>query len=184
MAITGRRLGLEEFLALPEEEPALEYIDGEVTQKVSPKARHGKLQFVVAGLIDRPGASSAFTETRTTYAGRSLVPDVIAFAWERTPLDEQGEIPDDVTIPPDVAVEIRSPGQLLRAQVERCRWYVANGVRIAPLIDPIARTIRIFRPDGEQGPLSGDDIVDLSDTIDDCVCTVNALFAALRPHRA
>ena len=66
MAITDRRLTLEEFLALPEEKPALEYADGEVTQKVSPKARHGRLQLVVANRLDVPGVSQAFSETRTT----------------------------------------------------------------------------------------------------------------------
>ena len=184
MTIAERRLSLEEFLALPEEKPALEYTDGEVSQKVSPKYRHGKTQFVVTGFLDRPGVSSAASETRTTYAGRSLVPDVIAFTWDRNPVDEHGEIPDDVTIPPDVAVEIRSPGQSLRSQVERCRWYVANGVRAAPLIDPISRTVRVFRPDGEQGPLSGDDVVDLRDVIPSCAFSVNDLFAALRPLEA
>ena len=180
MAITGRRLSLEEFLALPEEKPALEYADGEVTQKVSPTYRHGRLQFVITGLRDQPGISIAASEARTTYAGRSLVPDVIAFTWDRNPVGEDGEIPDDVTIPPDVAVEIRSPGQSLRDLVERGRWYVANGVRVAPLVDPISRTIRVFRPDGEQSPLSGDAIVDLSDVIPGCTFTVNELFAALR----
>ena len=182
MAITGRRLSLEEFLALPEEEPALEFADGEVTQKVSPNAWHGKLQFVIAGRLDRPGVSSAFTETRTTYAGRSFVPDVVAFTWDRNPVGEDGEIPADVTIPPDVSVEIRSPGQSLRDQAERCRWYVANGVLVAPLVDPISRTVRVFRPDGEQGMLSGDDIVDLSDVIPGSTFLVNELFAVLRPR--
>ena len=182
MTITGRRLTLEEFLALPEEEPALEYVDGEVTQKVSPKYRHGRLQFVITGLLDRPGISIAASESRTTYAGRSLVPDVIVFTWDRNPVGQDGGIPDEVTIPPDVAVEIRSPGHSLRDQVERCRWYVANGVRVAPLADPISRTVRAFRPDDEQGPLSGDDVVDLSRVIPGCAFSVNEVFAALRPR--
>src|SRR5205085_8782298 len=42
MALTGRRLTLEEFLEQPEAEPALEYADGVVTQKVSPKMYHGR----------------------------------------------------------------------------------------------------------------------------------------------
>ncbi len=180
MAITERRLTLEEFLALPEEKPALEYADGEVTQKVSPKARHGMLQFTVATLLTRPGVSRAFTETRTTYAGRSYVPDVIAFTWDRVPEDEHGEIPDDITIPPDVAVEIRSPGQSLRDQVARCRWYVANGVRVSLLVDPLRRIVQVFRPGDESDPLAGDDRVDLGDVINGCAFSVKELFAALR----
>ena len=180
MTIAGRRLTLEEFLALPEEKPALEYADGEVMQKVSPKARHGKLQFVITDLLDWPKVSSAFSETRTTFAGRSFVPDVIAFTWDRVPEDERGEIPDDITIPPDVAVEIRSPGQSLSGQVERCRWYVANGVRASLLVDPLRRVVQVFRPNGESGPLAGDDVVDLSDVIPGCSFSVHELFAALR----
>ena len=180
MTITGRRLTLEEFLALPEEKPALEYADGEVTRKVSPKARHGTLQLVVANRLDVPGVSRAFPETRTTYAGRSLVPDIIAFTWDRIPEDEHGEIPDDITIPPDIAVEIRSPDQTVRSQVERCRWYVANGVRVSIFVDPLRRVVRVFRPNGESGPLAGDDVFDLSDVIPGCSFSVNELFAALR----
>ena len=180
MTITGRRLTLEEFLALPEEKPALEYADGEVTQKVSPKARHGMLQFVLASILTRPRVSRAFTETRTTFAGKSYVPDIIAFTRDRVPEDERGEIPDDITIPPDVAVEIRSPGQSLSAQIERCRWYVANGVRVSPPVDPLRRTIHVFRPDGEHGPLAGDDLIDLGDVIAGCAFSVHDLFASLR----
>ena len=53
MAITERRLTLDEFLALPEEEPALELEpDGTVTQKVSPKGKHSALQGGFVSLID------------------------------------------------------------------------------------------------------------------------------------
>ena len=179
MAIAGR-LTLDEFLALPEEKPALEYADGEVTQKVSPNFWHGRLQFVVTGHLDRSGVSSAAPETRTTFAGKSYVPDVIAFTWDRVPEGEHGEIPSDVSIPPDVAVEIRSPGQSLRDQVERCRWYVANGVRASLFIDPLRRAVQVIRAGVESGPLAGDDVVDLSDVISGCAFTVNELFAALR----
>ena len=36
MAVSQQQITLEEFLALPEQKPALEYFDGEVTQKVPP----------------------------------------------------------------------------------------------------------------------------------------------------
>ena len=52
MAITERRLTLEQFLKLPEEEPALEYVDGAATPKMSPKGPHGALQFFVLGLAE------------------------------------------------------------------------------------------------------------------------------------
>jgi Uma2 family endonuclease len=47
MAVASSRLTLDEFLKLPEEEPALEYVNGVVSQKVSPKGRHSSLQPVI-----------------------------------------------------------------------------------------------------------------------------------------
>jgi hypothetical protein len=44
MTITGGPLTLEQFLALPEAKPALEYgPDGEVTQKMAPTTDHAAL---------------------------------------------------------------------------------------------------------------------------------------------
>jgi Uma2 family endonuclease len=40
MAIARQRPTLDTFLSLPEQKPALEYLDGEITQKMSPKLPH------------------------------------------------------------------------------------------------------------------------------------------------
>ena len=40
MTLAREGLTLEAFLALPEEKPALEYIDGTVRQKVAPRPAH------------------------------------------------------------------------------------------------------------------------------------------------
>ena len=187
MAITGRRVSLAEFLALPEEKPALEYTDGEVTQKVSPKYRHGLLQTAFVKLVDGFSLprqlARASVETRCSFGGRSWVPDVVVFTWDRIPTDEHGEVPDDVLIAPDITVEIVSPDQSVRAQIDRCRWYVANGVRIALLVHPqdrLGRSVRAFRSAVETPPLRGADRVDLGDVIPGFSFTVDELFAALR----
>jgi Uma2 family endonuclease len=44
MVVAQRLPTLEQFLCLPERKPALEYGDGVVTRKVSPKGRHSALQ--------------------------------------------------------------------------------------------------------------------------------------------
>ena len=53
MAIARQGLTLEEFLALPEEKPALEYHDGTVTQKVTPKPEHSGLQGELVIYLDQ-----------------------------------------------------------------------------------------------------------------------------------
>src|SRR3954452_7597057 len=110
MAVPHERMPLEEFLALPEEKPALEFEDGVVTQKVAPKGRHSWLQTSIAARFNQAGGpgkiAAAFTELRTTYAGASPVPDVAVYRWDRIPLDANGEVVDDFLEPPDAAIEI------------------------------------------------------------------------------
>src|SRR5438132_3399405 len=131
MATLPKHLTLEEFLALPEEKPALEYIDGKVTQKVPPLGMHAVLQVGLCALFNRSGMPGklwiALSELRTTYAGQSRVPDVAVYLWERIPRGERGRVGDDFFVPPDVAIEIISPGQRVNQMVERCVWFVANG---------------------------------------------------------
>lgn len=47
---------------------------------------------------------------------------------------------------PDFVIEVRSPKQRGRAQREKMEEYIANGVKLGWLIDPIERTVTIYRP--------------------------------------
>ncbi len=184
MAITERRLTLAEFLELPEEEPALEYFGGRVTQKVSPKIRHGALQMSGAMLVNLFAVprklARAFPETRTTYGGTSTVPDVVVFRWDRIPEDEHGELPEEVFTHPDIAIEVISPGQTLRSLSSRCRWYIDNGVSLALLVEPRGRFIRVFRRGQEAVDGGGGDPIDLGDVIPGLNFSPDALFDSLR----
>ncbi len=183
MAIAQRRMTLEEFLKLPEQKPALEFMNGVVTQKVSPKARHGALQTEVAILIDRLARprklARAFTETRTTFAGGSPVPDVVVYRWERVPRDERGEVAEDFFVAPDIAVEVLSPSQSVRSQANRCRWYVENGSRIALLVNPRDRSVTDFRPGAQPVVLRGTDRIDFGDVLPGVFLVVKDLFDSL-----
>lgn len=63
---------LEEFLQIPETQPASEYIDGEILQKPTPQGEHSFLQADLAASINaalRPGkVARAGTELRCTGA--------------------------------------------------------------------------------------------------------------------
>ena len=187
MATTRTRTTtLEQFLALPERKPALEYADGEVTQKASPMGQHARLQYKVAEVFNQFGEprrlAMAFTEARATWSELSQVPDVSVYRWERIPRTADGEIADDLREPPDIAVEILSPGQSLRDQVAKCRRYVTRGTPLALLVNPRPRdrSVRLFRDDGSEERLRGDDRIDLAPALPGMSLTVRALFATLR----
>ena len=148
MAIEQRHMTLEEFLALPDEEPALELeADGTVTQKVSPKGKHSGVQRGLIKLFDvfagTRRVALALPELRTVLGGAAYVPDVAVYRWERIAWTASGELPDDFTEPPDIAIEIVSPGQNVTRLVRRCIWYVDHGVTVG------CWSIRQIRSDGE-----------------------------------
>lgn len=183
MALTQPQLTLDEFLMLPEDEPALEYEDGVITQKVSPQGQHSALQYASCHIINRttqPGRIAlALPELRATFAGRSYVPDVAVYRWSRIPRDEKGRIANRFVEPPDIAIEIVSPEQTATRLVRRCLWYVSHGAQLALLIDPTDEAVLLFRPGAVPQALTEDEAIDLSDVIPGFSVTVRELFDQL-----
>ena len=180
---TAKTMTLEEFLEMPEEEPALEYEFGRVVQKVLPQGKHSVLQLELAQLIDRwarpPKLARAFPELRTTYSGFSRVPDVAVYRWERVPRDERGQVANRFLEPPDIAIEIVSPEQRVSALIRRCLDYVEKGVPIALLVDPGGETVRRFTAGQSVLVLRGTNRIDLDAVLPGFSLTVAELFDSL-----
>src|SRR4051812_10150863 len=111
----GRWMTLDEFLALPETKPALEYVAGRVTQKVAPQGQHVTLQDELVQRVNalaRPAKlARAYSELRATFAGLSRVPDVSVYRWDQIPRLPNGRVANRFTEPPEIAAEIVSPDQ-------------------------------------------------------------------------
>lgn len=186
MAVSRTQMTIDEFLNLPEEEPALEFEDGVVSQKVSPRGQHSRLQSEFEAHVRRQAEARklamAFPELRTSFGGRSYVPDVAVYSWDRIPLDSNGRIANDFRIPPDIAVEIVSPEQSVISLVRKCVWYIEHGVRIAILIDPEDESVVLFRPGQPPKVLGGNERIVLDDVLANFDLTVRELFDSLRPH--
>jgi Uma2 family endonuclease len=177
-------ISLAEFLALPEVKPALEYEAGEVTQKVAPQGEHSALQGDLVTLLNqaaRPGRiARAFPELRFTHGGRSYVPDVAVYLWERVPKTATGAVANRFTEPPDIAIEIASPEQRVTGLIRKCVWLIEQGVRVALVVDPDDRTVMVFRPQAQPRALRGTDAIDLTDIIPDIRLSVAELFGSLQ----
>jgi Uma2 family endonuclease len=184
MAVTPQRMSLAEFLKLPEVKPARELRNGVVSQKVPPKLSYAVVQVWFASQVDRFALprklARAASECRIVLDEETYVPDVIVFRWDRIPEDETGQVPEDVYVAPDLALEILSPGQTVQSALERCRELVAHGVSVVILADPRRQTVRVIRVSGESGLLRGDDAIDLTDVLPGFEMSVNGLFICLR----
>ena len=188
MAIVQTGLTLDEFLRQPEEKPALEYLDGVVTRKMSPKGPHGRLRVWASRLFDTaagdPPAFLTFTELRTNWTNRaSLVPDISVYLVERVPTTPDGDVADDFWLPPDLVVEIASPGQSVNDLTARANLLLQHGVRVVVVVEPRLRRVRVARPGQLIATYEGNDTIAFADVLPGFELSVRELFSALRVHR-
>jgi Uma2 family endonuclease len=167
---TTTKLTLEQFLALPETEPASEYADGEVEQKTMPTGWHGMVQSLVAFFLtlylrEHPIGDGG-SEVRCIFGPprrvRTYVPDYIVVV--RTDAGRQ-LTNGPFLAAPDLAVEILSPDDRMSKVMRKVRFYLANGVRLVWLIDPTARTVRVLTEPNVSLILRDEDILDGGDVL-------------------
>ncbi|MDJ1185801.1 Uma2 family endonuclease [Roseofilum casamattae] len=175
--IINQTLTLNEFLELPETEPASEYTNGHIVQKPMPKGKHSRLQLQLCNRINLIAESAqiayAFPELRCSFDLRSVVPDIAVFLWSRIPFDEDGEVPNDFFLVPDWTIEILSPEQRSTRVIDNILYCLEHGCQLGWLIDPTDRSILVFRPqlqplilrDGDR--LSVPEFIDLDVTVDE-----------------
>jgi Uma2 family endonuclease len=180
----GQRMTLEEFLGLPEVKPYLEYEDGVVRQKMAAKPVHGSIQSFLATVFNRVAGPMqlgyAMTETRFVAPGWAPVPDVSFYLWKNLNLQD-GELPDDFFTPPDIAVEIVSPGQSATELVDKCLHYIALGTVVALVVDPQPRAVLILRAGQPPEVVRGSDSIKVDDVLPGFDVTVTELFGAVAP---
>jgi Uma2 family endonuclease len=146
-------ISLEVFLALPETKPASEYVDGEIIQKPMPQGKHSLIQaesiIKINGGLKRPQVALALPELRCTFGGRSTVPDVAVFTWNRIPRDGTGDIANTFDAAPDWTIEILSPDQSPTKVTKNILHCLDHGCAMGWLIDPEDRSVVVY-PAGRQ----------------------------------
>lgn len=147
------RVSEQEYLAtMTDEKPSLEFVNGEVFQKPMTKKDHNEVAMALYDALrdykKRRGGYATWEATTNLSRladKRYRVPD-LAF-WETDRVVAQ---PDNVYLPPTLAVEIRSEGQSMRSLREKCTEYRSRGIDVCWLIDPAGRTVEVFE-EGREG---------------------------------
>ena len=141
-------LTLAEFLQLPETKPASEFINGQIFQKPMPQGKHSTLQGELISLINQHSKPQklayALPELRCSFAGHSIVPDIVVFEWLRIPLDKHGEMMNKISIAPDWIIEILSPEQRSTKVIAKIIHSLKHGTQLGWLIDPKEKAILIL----------------------------------------
>jgi Uma2 family endonuclease len=183
MVATIKTMALEEFLQLPETEPASEFIDGQVTQKPMPQGKHSRLQLklcnVIAPVVEEPKIAGVFPELRCTFGGASIVPDIAIVRWDRIPREASGQVANRFNLHPDWAIEILSPDQSQTKVLGNLLHCSEHGTELGWLIDPAEESILIVFADQRVQLLSGERPLPILDGIP-LSLTVTQVFSWLR----
>jgi Uma2 family endonuclease len=173
-------LNLEDFLKLPETKPASEYIDEKIYQKPMPQGKHSLLQTRLCTYINQVGEPKklalALTELRCTFAGKSIVPDIAVFEWQRIPLDANNQIANKFEIPPDWIIEIVSPEQSASKVIRKILFSIKNGTKLGYFIDPDDKSITVFQPNQLPEVKEKQDILPVLNVLGDWQLTVEDVF--------
>ncbi|BAZ08674.1 hypothetical protein NIES4071_04790 [Calothrix sp. NIES-4071] len=170
MTAIAKPITLDEFLQLPETEPASIYIDGQIYQKPMPQGEHSLLQAELCETINRIAKPQkialALPELRCTFGGATIVPDVAVFRWERIPRTESGRIANRFENHPDWAIEILSPDQNQTKVTRNLLHCCKNGTELGWLLLPDEASIFVVHSNQRIELLEATDLLPVLSNID------------------
>ena len=169
----------EHFLRQPENQEGLfELINGEIVEKM-PTEEHGYLaglfitmlnNYVISrklGIVATKARHRPATDTQN-----DRIPDV-SFSKGQRSLIKAGAVPRM----PDLAIEIQSPDDSIKAMREKAAYYLANRTQLVWLVFPQKRYIEVYRPGEEMEILFGSDVLEGGDLLPGFTLSVTEVFA-------
>ena len=156
-----------DLMALPKDGRKRELVDGEI-RVTTASLLHGhvimQLGWRLGHFLSQNDLGWAFGDSLGCWmpSGNLRVPDCVFVAKEKLP---RGLEPGFLRVPPDLVVEVLSPGDSERAVLDKVGEYLQAGVRLAWVIDPEARRASVHRSltsvraIGEDDWLEGEDVL-------------------------
>ena len=167
MTTTKKKLlTAEDLLELHSKGVKGELIRGVLAETVSTGVEHGKVtaKFIIKmGVFVEPQKlGTIVTSDSGVLVGRNpdvvREPDVAFTSAERMPLDTR--IRGYSEVPPDLVVEVASPGDSVRALYDKAHMWLCHGVRLVWVANPDTRTVDVYRQDAPAITLSEDGILE------------------------
>lgn len=166
---------LEEFLESDLE--GYEYVKGELIPMPPTSGEHGDISmnlvlplatYVRANQLGRVYTS----DTGFKIGDRFLIPDIAFVSIERLPDDRRKAF----SIPPDLAVEIVSPTDVLFRVFEKALTYLSGGTQLVWGVEPVAKTVTVYRSETDIKTLTREDTLTGEDIVEGFSCKISQLF--------
>ena len=155
-----RKAAYEDLFNIPENMTG-EIINGELVVTPRPSRKHtsatSSLGYKIGppyqfGEGGGPGGWVIIIEPEIGLGEDILVPDLAGWKVERYPEEEPHNW---ISVVPDWICEVLSPSSLKRDRMDKMPIYARHGVAYFWLIDPIARTLDVFRLENGRWVVSG-----------------------------
>ena len=166
---------LEEFLENDVE--GYEYVKGKLVPMSPATMIHGEISVNLIRYLDqyvyKHQLGRVYTAETTFQLGDRVVkPDVAFVSTDRLPENREKGAP----IPPDLAVEVVSPTDKHYDVTEKALAYLKAGTRLVWVIEPVAKTVMVYRSETDFTLLSYEDTLTGEEVVKGFTCPVAQLF--------
>lgn len=172
---TPSRMTLEEFLASDLE--GYEYVKGELIPMSPTSGEHGNIStnidwYLQSHVRENQLGRIYMPDTGFQIGERVLMPDVAFVSTARLPED----LSKVFSIPPDLAVEVVSPTDAQSRVAQKALNYLDAGTRLVWVIEPVAKTVTVYRSETDITLLTREDTLTGEDVVEGFSCQISQLF--------
>ena len=166
---------LEDFLASDLER--YEYIKGALIPMAPPTMEHGEISMNLSVLLSLHVRENQLgrvypADTDFKLGDRVVKPDIAFVFMARLPEDKRQASP----VAPDLAVEVLSPSDIQYRVLEKAFAYLNAGTGLVWVIEPVGRTVTVYRSRTDIKVLTYQDTLTGEDVVEGFSCQVAQLF--------
>ncbi|RKU26153.1 hypothetical protein C6499_14065 [Candidatus Poribacteria bacterium] len=166
---------LEEFLESDLE--GYEYVKGELIPIPPTSVEHGYISANLCSLLhlyvrENQLGRVLISDTGFRVGERVLIPDIAFVSTDRLPADQNKASP----VPPDLAIEVVSPTDMLNRVEEKAFAYLEAGTQLVWVLKPRSKTVTVYRSETDITLLTRNDTLTGEEVVKGFSCQVAELF--------
>ncbi len=167
-----------------------ELVDGEIQLMEPAGGEHGEIALKIGArllvFVDEHDLGKAFA-AETGYilkhaqeeGERDTVKGIDASFIRKERVPPEGIPKKFIPFPPDLAVEVVSPGDTKREVAEKVQEYLDFGVPLVWVVRPSEKTVTVHRANGDIETKQGDEVLSGEDVVPGFVLAMNQIFGSV-----